>query len=312
VTGPFPGSRATGAPASSPAIFFLSDYGTVDEFVGVVHAVLHRLAPATTVIDLSHHVAPFDIGAGADLLERSAPHLGPGVVVAVVDPGVGTDRRAVALGLAGPGPTWLVGPDNGLLIPGARTLGGVVRAIELRAGIHRTSGAAGATFDGRDVFAPAAAHLVTGGDPAGLGPDIDPAGLVAAVPVGHPATDPVWAPDGSGVMAPVGWIDAFGNAQLVLAPDALARLGLVPGGPARVRVRSGAGPADTPGAPVPARWVEARWVEARWVEAYAQLAPGELGLLTDANGRVALVLNRASAAAALLIAGPGTEVEVAR
>jgi S-adenosylmethionine hydrolase len=291
-----PGSRS----ASSPAIFFLSDYGTADEFVGVVHAVLHLLAPAALVIDLSHHVTPFDVGAGASLLERSAPYLGSGAVLAVVDPGVGTDRRAVALGVAGPGPTWLVGPDNGLLIRGAGVLGGVVRAIHLRAGTDRPPGQPGATFDGRDVFAPAAAHLVTGGDPARLGPDIDPAGLVAAEPVGVPAAGPVRTADGSGLLVAVRWVDRFGNAQLALEPDTLVRLGVAPGGVARVRVRSSAGSTGAPGP----------FVSARWVQAFGELGPGELGLLTDANGWVALVLDRSPAATALLIAGPGTEVEI--
>ncbi len=137
-----------------PAIFFLSDYGTADEFVGVVHAVLHRRAAGVTVIDLSHQVPPFDVAAGGSMLARSVPHLGPGVVLAVVDPGVGTGRRAVAVAVTAAaraaamapgsprppesshrlGPTWLVGPDNGLLVPAADALGGAVRVIELRAG----------------------------------------------------------------------------------------------------------------------------------------------------------------------------------
>ena len=95
----------TGPPA--PAIYFLSDYGTADEFVGVVHAVLHRHAPGLAVIDLSHQIAPFDVAAGAAMLARCAPYLGAGVVLGVVDPGVGTARRAVAIRMrAGPRARW--------------------------------------------------------------------------------------------------------------------------------------------------------------------------------------------------------------
>ena len=173
----------SGRRGSNPAIYFLSDYGIADEFVGVVHAVLHRLAPTSTVIDLSHLVAPFDVQAGADLLERSLPHLGPGVVLAVVDPGVGTARRAVAVAVESvDGPQWLVGPDNGILLPAADALGPVTRAVGLEAralAIGRTAspGPAGATFDGRDLFAPAAAHLAQQGRD-----QVDQAG---ALEVGH-------------------------------------------------------------------------------------------------------------------------------
>ncbi len=114
-----------------PAVYFLSDYGTADEFVGVVHAVLFRLAPELRVIDLSHQVPPFDVVAGAAMLVRAAPHLGSGVVLAVVDPGVGTERRGVALTTASSGPRFVVGPDNGLLLPMADALGGVRSAVAL-------------------------------------------------------------------------------------------------------------------------------------------------------------------------------------
>ena len=154
---------------ADPAVFFLSDYGTADEFVGVVHAVLHRRAPGVAVIDLSHQIPPFDVAAGSALLVRAGPHLGAGVVLAVVDPGVGTDRRAVALELASGPPRWMVGPDNGLLVPLATSSGGVRTAVALdpaRLGPAAPPG----TFDGRDVFAPAAAHLVTGGAAGRSGP----------------------------------------------------------------------------------------------------------------------------------------------
>ncbi len=271
-----------------PAVYFLSDYGTKDEFVGVVHAVLHRLAPATAVIDLGHLVPAFDVIAGAAMLCRCGRHLGSGVVLAVVDPGVGTARRGVALGVTPPGPDWLVGPDNGLLAPLAHMLGGIRAAFQLDR--QRLSGiAVPGTFDGRDVFAPAAAHLVRGGEPTEIGVPLDPATLTGPKgPVATPQPEPV----GDRITTVVGWIDRFGNVQLELLPAALGQLGLVPGGNASVTV-AGARPGTQ---------------RARWVEAFGQLNPDELGLLVDANGRVALVMDRHSADLRLGGVPPGTTV----
>ncbi len=285
-----------------PAIFFLSDYGTADEFVGVVHAVLHRLAPPVPVIDLSHQIPPFDVPAGAAMLVRTAPYLGPGVVLAVVDPGVGTSRRAVAIGctlsgghepeggpMGGGGPAWLVGPDNGLLIPMAAAYGGADSAIDLgpsgpghlRGGPAARQGA-GPTFDGRDVFAPAAAHLALGGDPRALGPVIDPATLAPA-PSGLPgAGDRVErTPGGPVARVSVASIDRFGNAQIGLGAEALEELGLGPGGIVHLTVG-----VDGERRPLPVRRVRA----------FAELDFDEVGLLVDSAGRLALACDRRSAA----------------
>jgi S-adenosylmethionine hydrolase len=302
----------------------------------VVHAVLHRLASSVTVIDISHQVPSFDVDAGSSMLARALPHLGPGVVLAVVDPGVGTGRRSVAVATgampsdrrgAGPSdspespvalsPTWLVGPDNGLLVPAADALGGVVRVIEL--GTRASTGqpvdlaagdpaqdGVGPTFDGRDVFAPAAAHLVVGGAPALLGPDVDPSGLVPA-PSGRreAGLEAASVRDAFDALAPVRWIDHFGNVQLELSPARLIGSGLAPGGLARVTVQ------PDPGGTSAAGGEEAgRSVPARWVAAFGELDDGELGLMTDANGSVALVLDRDSAAERLHISGPGVQIGI--
>ncbi len=320
-----------------PAVYFLSDYGTADEFVGVVHAVVHRLAPSVRVIDLAHGIPPFDVGAGGALLARSVPHLGPGVVLAVVDPGVGTDRRAVAVGTpasvarrredgpaVGDGPAWLVGPDNGLLVPAADALGGAVRLVEITAvplgGGHvagKTADGAprrGATFDGRDVFAPAVAHLVTGGDPSLLGSERDPASLAPAIQAGGGPVDGGRPAGGAGpLVTTVGWVDHFGNVQLTLSPSELAGSGLVPGASVGVVVNLSSvgadarGRADGEGAP---GHRPPRPVPARWVGSFAELSPGELGLMTDANGLIALVLDRASAAQRLGSPEAGAPVEL--
>jgi S-adenosylmethionine hydrolase len=277
-----------------PAVFFLSDYGLVDEFAGVVHAVLQRGAPGVPVVDLTHQVPSFDVAAAARVLERAAPHLGPGVVLAVVDPGVGSKRRGVAIEVGTDvGPRWMVGPDNGLLLPAADLLGGRRRALAL---------AGTSTFDGRDVFAPAAAHLVGGGAPEDLGPPIDVDGLVA-LPAG---SVPVSVADGV-LTTSVTWVDGYGNVQLAGDGPAWEQVGVVPGATVLVDLdpiptdgRRGQESVSPPGRPA----------RARPVSSFTSLDPGELGLLVDANGRHALVLDRASAASALGIAGPGTVVRV--
>ena len=156
-------------------ISFLSDYGIDDEFVGVVHSVVRSIAPHAHVVDITHGIAAHDVRAGGLALARSAGYLCPGVVLAVVDPGVGTDRRAVAVEV-GDGESVLVGPDNGLLAPAVAMVGGAGRAVSLTDTAWHLQ-APGSTFDGRDVFAPVAAHLATGVDLAELGDLIEPAGL---------------------------------------------------------------------------------------------------------------------------------------
>jgi S-adenosylmethionine hydrolase len=265
---------SAGAGRRSASVFFLSDYGLRDEFVGVVHAVIRRLAPEVCVVDLTHGVEPFDVGAGAEALCRAAPYLGEGVVLAVVDPGVGGARRALALRAAATGgPDWLVGPDNGLLLPAAEVLGGVQRAFSLRREDRRVDGAAGGpTFDGRDVFAPAAAALASGIDPEDLGTPVEVSGLVRPVPPRLVRR----AGAVNEILTEVTWVDAFGNLQLAV-PSA----DLDPGVGA-LSVTLGA-PGQGLGS-------------LRRVRAFGDLAPGELGLLADSNGRLAVVLARASAA----------------
>jgi S-adenosylmethionine hydrolase len=152
-------------------ISFLSDYGTDDEFVGVVKSVIRELAPHAAVIDLTHGIAPYDVRAGSLALARAISYVASGVVMAVVDPGVGTSRRAIAVEVAA-GEGVLIGPDNGLLAPAVAMAGGAGRAVELNRLEHRLE-APGATFDGRDVFAPAAAALCNGVDLLDLGDDVD-------------------------------------------------------------------------------------------------------------------------------------------
>ena len=268
------------APAAGPrragAIHFLTDYGDADELAGVVRAVLARLAPGAPVVDLTHQVAPFDVRAGALALERAAPHLGPGVVLAVVDPGVGTDRRAVAVSLgAGAGPRALVGPDNGLLTRAADALGGATGAVALAA----RPGEGRATFDGRDVFAPAAAAVWRGAAIEELGEAVPPGTLVRL-------PEPGLVVSGAEVAAEVLWVDRFGNVQLAAGAADGRVAGIDRGG--RVEVRAGGAVHDAP-----------------FVQAFAELdTPGVagaagVGVLVDANGRLAVVCARRAAATVL-------------
>jgi S-adenosyl-L-methionine hydrolase (adenosine-forming) len=190
----------------------------------VVKAVIRDLAPHVGVIDLTHEVPPFDVRAGSLALARCIGYVPSGVVLAVVDPAVGTDRRAVAVEVAG-GAGVLIGPDNGLLAPAVAMAGGAERAVELTNPEYRLE-AAGATFAGRDVFAPAAAHVCNGVDLAELGPEIDPALMV-------PGTVPLPRADGDELVAEVLWVDRFGNCQLNVGPDDVA------GWDPRLRLRVG-------------------------------------------------------------------------
>jgi S-adenosylmethionine hydrolase len=274
------GVRAGGA---AGAVFFLTDYGQADELAGVVRAVLARLAPGAPVVDLTHEVPPFDVRAGALALERAAPHLGPGVVLGVVDPGVGSPRRAVAVGLAGgERPRALVGPDNGLLGPAADALGGATGAVVL----PRAAGEDQVTFDGRDVFAPAAAALWRGEALDALGEPLDPADLVRLAP-------PVLEVGEASLRAEVLWVDRFGNVQLAATAADGRAVGAVPGCRVEVEVATG-GPEEGASRRVPARMVRA-FADL----AGAQTAAPELGLLVDANGRLALVCDRSPAATVL-------------
>jgi S-adenosylmethionine hydrolase len=259
-------------------ISFLSDYGTADEFVGVVKSVIRQLAPEAVVIDVTHEVPRHDVRAGGLTLARAAQYLAPGVVLAVVDPGVGTDRRAVAIEV-GDGESVLLGPDNGLLAPAVGMVGGATRAFELTSPEHRLE-APGPTFDGRDVFAPAAAHLCNGVSLEELGPEIDPIGL-------RPGILPLSREEDGGIAAEVLWVDTFGNAQLNVDPADLDAYG--------ERLRVVIGETKRSG---------------RRVRAFADAGPGEIGLIVDSYGMVAVVLDRRSAADELgLDAGSGIRLE---
>jgi S-adenosyl-L-methionine hydrolase (adenosine-forming) len=257
-------------------ISFLSDYGHADEFVGVVHSVLRQLCPEARVIDITHEVPPFDVRAGGLTLARSVQYLTPGVVMAIVDPGVGSSRRPVAVEV-GHGSAVLVGPDNGVLAPAVAMVGGATRAVWLNDPEHHLE-APGPLFDGRDVFAPVAAKLCSGEVAfEDLGELIDPVSLLPGV---FPLSE---LTDGA-MSAEVLWIDRYGNAQLNVEPTELDAMGDV------FELRTDRGTRT-----------------ARRVHHFSELGIGTIGLAVDSYGFIAVVADRASAAEELSL-GAGDPV----
>lgn len=255
----------------SGPVVFVSDLGLRDEFVGVCHLVIARIAPGVRVVDLTHGVPPQDVRAGAIALADCMAYAGPtAVALGVVDPGVGTARRAIAAATAA-GPT-LVGPDNGLLSLAWKALGGATAAIELdlaAIGAAKVS----AVFHGRDVFAPAAGHLAAGMPLASLGSAIDPAGLVAIT------IDDAEVQAGS-VHGSVLDVDRFGNIRLNVRPADLDAAGFDVGHDVEVATAAGS-------------------IRARRVLVYSDVGPGEYGMLVDAWDWVSVIRFEASAAAGM-------------
>ncbi len=264
-------------PPRFETISFLSDYGHADEFVGVVHSVIRSIAPAVRVLDITHAIEPYNVRAGGLALARAAQYLVPGVVVAVVDPGVGTARRPIAIEVGG-GQSYLVGPDNGLLAPAVALVGGATDAVVLDRPEFQLESPGSTTFDGRDVFAPVAAHLCNGVPLRRLGTPVDPVQLLPGL---LPVSEQM--PDGA-VRAEVLWVDRFGNAQLNVDPDQIA------GWPDAVRAE-GTG------------WSRV----ASRVTSFAQVPTGSVGLLVDSYGLLSLVTDRSSAATDLGL-GEGEQV----
>jgi len=248
-------------------ISFLSDYGTRDEFVGVVKSVIYEIAPSCRVVDLTHEIEPFDIRAGSLSLARCVSYVASGVVLAVVDPGVGSSRRAIAVEVAD-GKGVFVGPDNGLLAMAIALAGGAGRAVCLTNTDYHLD-APGETFAGRDIFGPVAAHLCNGIDLSELGELIDPALLL-------PGVVPLPREENGSLHGEVTWVDRFGNCQLNVGPDEIAQFGktvrLVMGDDVR---------------------------SARIASHFAEIDGGAIGAVVDSYGMVALAVDRGSAAETL-------------
>lgn len=255
-------------------VTLLSDLGTADGYVGVLHSIVRQLAPGAGVVDLTHEIEACDVQAGALVLARSVQYLCPGVIVGLVDPGVGSDRRPIALEVAG-GAAVLIGPDNGLLASAVGMIGGAERAVVLdNVDYHLRSDAT--TFAARDIFAPVAAHLCAGVAFEDLGTLVDPATLTPGlVPLNRTEQDA----DGTPVLeAEALWVDRFGNVQLNAELDDVAEFGDL------LEVRTTRG---------------ARTVSL--VSTYSDLADGTIGLLVDSDGLLSLVTYGRSASTELVV-----------
>lgn len=259
-------------------ITFLSDYGYEDEFAGVCRAVIAQIVPGAPLIDLSHGIARQDVRQGAIVLANSLPSCPPGVHLAVVDPGVGSPRRAVAVAAAED--RFLIGPDNGLLSPALERLGGALAAVELSKSPFRLEPVS-ATFHGRDLFAPVAAHLALGARLEEAGESIDPSSLAALdLPTPEIGADRV--------VAHALHVDGYGNVTLDLEGS------MLDDGPLR------------PGEAIELRAPDGRF-EAVWARTFDDVGPGEVLLFQDSSGALALAVSGGSAAGLLNLA-PEREV----
>jgi S-adenosyl-L-methionine hydrolase (adenosine-forming) len=261
-------------------ITFLSDFGLQDDFVGTCHGVMKRIAPEVEILDITHGIAPQQVLQGALVLSNTLPYMPEGVHLAVVDPGVGSHRRPLAL-RTGDG-RLLVGPDNGLLLPAADAQGGVHEAHELANPAYALD-TVSRTFHGRDLFSPAAAHLALGVPLAELGPPIDPQALVRI---------DVPAPEAgkNRIRATVLYVDHFGNIQLNLRREHLEEAGVSPGVTVELELA-----------------LDRYYATA--ARTFADARPGDIILYEDSYGNIAIAISGGSAAA-LFGAGPNQEVRI--
>jgi hypothetical protein len=247
-------------------ISFLSDFGLVDEFVGVVHGVLAKLAPESRVIDVGHGTPRGDVRAAALSLTRAIQYLPEGVALVVVDPGVGSGRKALAVETEW---GYFVGPDNGVLSPAVAMMGGASTMVSIE-NPEAMIPSPGETFHGRDVFGPAAALLASGeASIEELGPVLGPHAV-------QPLLLPLPETIGGTVAGEAWWVDHFGNVQTNIGPEDLALVGLAPG--SMVTVKTGATLHSIP-----------------WVTAYSDVGPGEPLLHVDSAGLIAIAVREGAA-----------------
>ncbi len=261
-------------------ITFLSDFGLQDDFVGTCHGVIKRIAPEVEIIDITHGLDPGRVLQGALVLANTLPYMPVGVHLAVVDPGVGGSRRALAL--RDREGRLYVGPYNGLLIVAAERFGGIDAAHELANPAYALEHVS-RTFHGRDLFSPAAAHLALGVDLGELGPPLDPDAL-AQLDVPEPDVT------ARRIVATVLYVDRFGNVQLNLRREHLDTADVVPG--TRVELQLG---------------VERYFAVA--ARTFADAPRGDLILYEDSYGSVSVAISSGDAAK-LLGAKPGQELRI--
>ena len=264
-------------------VTFLSDFGLQDDFVGTCHGVIKQIAPEAQIIDVTHGIPAQQVLQGALVLANTVPYMPVGVHLAVVDPGVGSARRALAL-KDEEGRSY-VGPDNGLLIPAAEK-NGIAAAHEL-ANPEYALPSISRTFHGRDLFAPAAAHLARGVSLDELGPPIDPEALVR-LDLPQPEVRP------NRIAATVLYVDSFGNVALNIPREQVAEWGVVRG----TQVELDLGGARFSG------------VAAR---TFADARPGDIMLYEDSYGNMSVAISNGDAAEMLHArTGQSLRINVAR
>ena len=261
-------------------ITFLSDFGLQDDFVGTCHGVIKRIAPEIEIIDITHGLPPRHLLQGALVLANTVRYMPEAVHLAVIDPGVGGSRRALAL-RSEDGRTF-VGPDNGLLIPAAQRGGGIAVAHELTNRQYALEPVS-RTFHGRDLFAPAAAHLALGVPIEELGPPVDPEAL-ARLDLPRPDVT------GTTIRGTILYIDRFGNVQLNVRRHHLRE------------------PRIEPGTRVELELAGERYyaVAAR---AFVEARRGDILLYEDSYENIAVAINGGSAAD-MFSAKPGQELVI--
>jgi S-adenosylmethionine hydrolase len=251
-------------------VTLLTDYGRDDDFVGVCHGVIRGICPGAEIVDITHGITGYDVRQGALVLRNTLPYVPVGVHVAVVDPQVGSERRA--LGVRTGDGRLLVGPDNGLLSLAWERCGGIDLAVDVTRSPHRLEPVS-ATFHGRDLFSPVAASLAAGAELADAGDPLEPESLVG-LELPRPRRD------GGSLVAHALMVDRFGNAALNVGHEDLAGSGMTLG-----------------------RTVELELAGERYLATYAQtfadVGPGELLVYEDAYRNLAVAINRGDAADAL-------------
>jgi hypothetical protein len=261
-------------------VTLLTDYGRDDDFVGVCHGVIHGIHPEAQIVDITHGVARYSVRQGALVLRNTLPYMPVGVHVAVVDPQVGTERRALALRTADG--RILVGPDNGLLSLAWERCGGLDLVVDVTRSPHRLEPVS-ATFHGRDIFAPVAAHLARGAELADAGDQLD-ADELQTVGLPEPRVE-----DGT-LVGHALVIDRFGNVAMNVDHDDMAGTQITLGGMVELEVGG------------------ERYL-ATYAQTFADVRPGELIVYEDAYRTLAVAINRGDAAATLAVR-PDAEVRL--
>jgi hypothetical protein len=274
--------------SSRPFVSLLSDWGARDPSAAICRAVVLGIAPEALIVDITHEVDKYNVRHGALMLWCALPFMPVGAHLAVIDPGVGTARRPVAIETARG--DFLVGPDNGLLLPAAERLGGIVRAHLIENAQYRLP-VVSSTFHGRDLFAPAAAHLALGVPLESIGPELPVESLASA---GWP---PIVARPGT-LETTVIYRDTFGNLKLsALTGDLLGALDGIAHGDDVVLTVSDAG--------------RTRQLPMKWAPTFGEVALGDHLLYEDSYGRLCIAQNQGNAALSLRLA-EGDSVIIAR